>query len=53
MVAPDEALPAGANVGIIVIVSQLESLIHPTITVSQVRRLRRPQVGAKTFLSTW
>ena len=53
MVTPDEALPAGADVGIPVIISQFESLIHPTVTVPQVRRLRRPQVSAKAFLSTW
>jgi hypothetical protein len=52
MVAPDEALPARANIRIPIIISQFHGLIHPTVTVSQVGRLRRPQVGSKTFLST-
>jgi hypothetical protein len=50
MVAADKALPAGADVRIPVIISQFDGLIHRTVTVSQVRRLRRPQVGVKTFV---
>jgi hypothetical protein len=52
MIAPDQALPARANIRIPVVISQLEGLIHPTVTVSQVGRLRRPQVGPKAFFST-
>jgi hypothetical protein len=52
MVTPDEALPARANIRIPIVISQFYGLIHPTVTVSQVGRLRRPQVGSKTFLST-
>jgi hypothetical protein len=52
MVAPDEAFPARANIRIPVIISQFHDLIRPTITVSQVGRLRFPQVGSKAFLST-
>jgi hypothetical protein len=52
MVTPDEALPAGANVRIPVVLSQFKGLIHPTVSVPQVRRLRRPQVGTETFYST-
>ena len=52
MVAPNEALPARANIRIPVIISQFHSLIHPTVTVSQVSRLRRPQMGSKALLST-
>jgi hypothetical protein len=52
MITPDEALPAGADVRIPKIVPQFYGLIHPTVTIPQVRRLGRPQMGAKTFLST-
>jgi len=51
MVTPDEALPARANIRIPIIISQFYGLIHPTVTVSQVGRLGRPQMGSKTFLS--
>jgi hypothetical protein len=51
MVAPDEALPARANVRIPIIISQFYGLIHPTITVSQVGRLWCPQMSSKTFYS--
>jgi hypothetical protein len=52
MITPDEALPARANIRIPIVISQLNGLIHPTVTVSQVGRLRCPQVGSKTFFST-
>jgi hypothetical protein len=52
MIAPDEALPTRANIRIPIIISQFYGLIHPTVTVSQVRRLRRPQMGSKAFYST-
>jgi hypothetical protein len=53
MVAPQEALPAGADVRIPKIVSQFDGLILRAVTVPQIRRLGRPQVGAKTLLSAW
>jgi hypothetical protein len=40
MVSPNEALPARANIQIPIIVSQFHGLIHPTVTISQVGRLR-------------
>ena len=52
MVAPSKALPARPNIRIPKIVSQFHGLVHPTVTVSQVGRLRCPQVGSKTFLCT-
>jgi hypothetical protein len=52
MVTTDEALPARANIRIPIIISQLNGLIHRTVTVSQVGRLRCPQVGSKAFFST-
>jgi hypothetical protein len=52
MVTPNEALPTRANIRIPIIISQFEGLIHPAVTVSQVGRLRRPQVGPKAFFST-
>ena len=52
MIAPDEALPARANIRIPIIVSQFHGLIHPTVTISQVGRLRCPQMGSKAFYST-
>ena len=51
MVAPDEALPARANIRIPIIISQFHGLIHPTVTVSQVGRLRFSKVSSKAFLS--
>ena len=53
MVAPQKALPAGADVRIPEILSQFDGLILRAVTVPQVRRLGCPQVGAKTLLSTW
>ena len=52
MIAPNEALPARANIRIPIIISQFHGLIHPTVTVSQVGRLRCPQMGSKAFYST-
>jgi len=52
MIAPDEALPARANIRIPIIVSQFHGLIHPTVTVSQVGSLRCPQMGPKAFFPT-
>jgi len=51
MVAPDEALPAGANIRIPKIISQFHGLIHPAVSVSQVGRLRCPEMGPKAFFS--
>jgi len=53
MVAADEALPARAEVKIRIIVSQLYDLLHPTVTVSQVRCLRRPKVDIEAIFVTW
>ena len=52
MVTTDEALPARANIRIPIIISQFQGLIHPAVTVSQVGRLRCPQMGSKAFFST-
>jgi hypothetical protein len=52
MVAPDKTLPASAKIRIPIIISQFKGLVHPTVTVSQVGRLRRPQMGTETFSST-
>jgi hypothetical protein len=52
MVTPDEALPARANIRIPKIISQFYGLVHPTVTVSQVGRLRCSQMGPKAFDST-
>jgi hypothetical protein len=51
MIAPEKALPACANIRIPVIISQFHGLIHRTVTVSQVGRLRCSKVGSKAFLS--
>jgi len=52
MIAPDEALPARADNVVPIVVSQLYGLVHPTTTVTQIRRLRRPKVGAETLYVT-
>jgi hypothetical protein len=51
MIASEKALPTRANIWIPVIVSQFQGLIHPTVTVPQVGRLRCSKVGSKAFLS--
>ena len=52
MISPDEALPARADDFIPIVVSQLDGLVHPTATVSQVRCLRCPDVCAQTLYVT-
>jgi hypothetical protein len=49
MIAPDDALPARAEDVVPKVVSQLHGLFHPTVTVAQMCRLRRPKVGAETL----
>jgi hypothetical protein len=52
VIAPDEALPARADNLVPIVISQLYCLVHPTTTVTQIRRLRRPKVGAETLYVT-
>lgn len=52
MIAPDEALPARSDNVVPIVVSQLYGLVHPTTTVTQIRRLRGPKVGAETLYVT-
>jgi hypothetical protein len=51
MVASDEALPARAEDPTIVL-SQLEGLVHPAVSVAQIRRLRLAEVNAQTLRPT-
>lgn len=49
MVASDKALPTRADVWISVVLSQLEGLVHPTVPVAQIRRLRVTEVSTEAL----
>jgi hypothetical protein len=53
VVAPDEALPARADIRVAIVVSQLDRLVPPTVAIPQVRRLRRPEMNIEALYPTW
>jgi hypothetical protein len=52
MIASENALPTRADIRIPIIVSQFQSLVHPTVSVSQIGRLRCAQMSSKAFFPT-
>ena len=52
MVASPEGLPTSANIRIPPIISQLDDLVLPTISVTQIRRLRLPEVDVEALFPT-
>jgi len=52
VVAPGDTLPTCTDIRIPIVVPQLNGLVHPTSSITQVRRLRRAEVGAEALYPT-
>ena len=53
MVSSDEALPAGPDDRIPVVISELHGLIYPEMAIAKVGRLRDTEMGTEAFDVTW
>jgi hypothetical protein len=53
VVSPDEALPAGPDDWVPVVISELEGLVYPTMAITKVGRLWGTEMGAEALDVTW
>jgi hypothetical protein len=53
VVSPDEALPAGPDDRVPVVMSQFEGLVNPAVAIAKVGRLRGTEMGTEALDVTW
>jgi hypothetical protein len=53
VVSPDEALPAGPEDRVPVVISELDGLVYPAMAITKVGRLRDTEMGTEALDVTW